>query len=264
MGESPGLQEGGQESDNTIPNVKLDLHYVDPRLVAMYEDANGRGPDTEFFLGLASQVEAETILDLGCGTGLLTRELASKHRRVVGVDPSAAMLDYGKRQPGAERVEWIHGDSRSLPSGADLALMTGNVAQVFLEDEEWNATLANIRAALRPGGHLAFETRNHAARAWEHWNRDATFGTSETPHGPLDEWMDVVSVGQGRVVFEGYNVFRATNETLVIRSELRFRTEAEVRSSLERCGFTVEQVFGDWNSGPVTSQSQVLVFVARR
>ena len=182
MGESPGLQEGGQESDNTIPNVKLDLHYVDPRLVAMYEDANGRGPDTEFFLGLASQVEAETILDLGCGTGLLTRELASKHRRVVGVDPSAAMLDYGKRQPGAERVEW----------------------------------------------------------------------------------MDVVSVGQGRVVFEGYNVFRATNETLVIRSELRFRTEAEVRSSLERCGFTVEQVFGDWNSGPVTSQSQVLVFVARR
>ena len=28
-----------------------------------------------------------------------------------GVDPSAAILDYGKRQPGAERVEWIHGDT---------------------------------------------------------------------------------------------------------------------------------------------------------
>ncbi len=44
--------------------------------------------------------------------------------------------------------------------------MTGHVAQVFLSDEAWTATLTAIYDALRPGGRLAFETRNPGDRAW--------------------------------------------------------------------------------------------------
>src|SRR5215469_15195877 len=205
--------------------TKLGLHYVDPRLVALYDHDNRRGPHTNFYVRLAADLDARRIVDLGCGTGLLTRELAGDGRDVVGVDPSAAMLAVARGQPGADRVHWVEGDSHLLGAPeADLVLMTGNVAQVFLDDLEWAATMRAIHAALRPGGHLAFESRNPDDRAWERWNREATYERIDSPHGPMECWLDVVSVGDGRVRFEGHNVFAATGEDLVASSELRFRS----------------------------------------
>ena len=43
-------------------------------------------------------------------------------------------------------------------------VVTGNVAQVFLDDSEWAATPHAIHAAPRSGGHLAFESRNPGGR----------------------------------------------------------------------------------------------------
>src|SRR5262245_24754341 len=108
-------------------DMQLDRHYVDPRLVELYDIENTRGADTDFYLGLAAELDARTILDLGCGTGLLTRELAVDGRLVIGVDPAPAMLTYARRQPGAEQVRWIEGDSSALGApAADLVIMTGN------------------------------------------------------------------------------------------------------------------------------------------
>jgi hypothetical protein len=50
--------------------------------------------------------------------------------------------------------------------------MTGNVAQVFLTDDEWSATLQAIGTALRSEGYLVFETRRPERRAWEEWAAD--------------------------------------------------------------------------------------------
>ena len=58
------------------------------------------------------------------------------------------------------------------PMQADLALMTGNVAQVFLTDEDLSATLCGIQGALRPGGHLVFESRRPEYRAWAEWQQE--------------------------------------------------------------------------------------------
>src|SRR5207302_1890293 len=156
--------------------IILDQHYVDPRLVALYDSENKRGADTDFYVRLAADLAARTIVDLGCGTGLLTRELAGDGRQVIGVDPAPAMLSYARRQPGAERVRWVEGGSSALGTPeADLVVMTGNVAQVFLDDCAWATTLRAIHSALRSGGHLAFKSRNPADRAWERWNREATY-----------------------------------------------------------------------------------------
>ncbi|TSA87415.1 class I SAM-dependent methyltransferase [Deinococcus detaillensis] len=245
------------------PNV--DLHYLDPRLVALYDTDNPHGADTDFYLRLASKIGAQRIIDLGCGTGLLTRQLAVSDWWVVGVDPAPAMLAFARQQPQAERVEWREGDSRVLGTPqADLALMTGNVAQVFLEDDDWAAALSDLHVALAVGGVLAFESRNPERREWETWHRDATFERLNTPDGPLETWLDVTHASQGRVSMLGHNVFTETGEDLVVGSELRFRSHEELITSLTDVGFGIEHIYGDWLGGPVTPTSPIMVFVARR
>jgi len=245
--------------------MKLDLHYVDARLVELYDLENLRGADTEFYIRLAGELNAQKILDLGCGTGSLTTELAILGRQVVGVDPSAAMLSVAKRHPNAARVEWREGDSSLLGAPhADLVVMTGNVAQVFLEDSDLNATLQNIHAALRPGGYLAFESRNPEFKEWEQWNREATRAHLESPFGPVECWLEGTCLRGDRVYTEGHNLFKETGEVLVSSSELRFRSGAELTESLCRAGFIVQHVYGDWQLGPVVHNSRVMVFVVRR
>jgi hypothetical protein len=74
----------------------------------------------------------------------------------------------------------------------------------------------------------------------------------------------VVSVGNGRVRIDGHNVFTATGEVVIASSELRFRSHAELNESLSTAGFSVEHVYGDWDHGPLTGSSPVMVFIARR
>lgn len=87
--------------------VKLERQYVDQRMVALYDIENSWRADTDFYLGLAVELDAHRIVDLGCGTGLLTSELAAPGRQVIGVDPAPAMLAYARRQPATGRVQWV-------------------------------------------------------------------------------------------------------------------------------------------------------------
>jgi len=143
--------------------------FADPRLAALYDVLEAERPDLDAYVELAGELGARTVLDVGCGTGVLARTLAARGLEVTGVDPAAASLDIARRGPGAERVHWVHADAAGLPVGddVDLALMTGNVAQVFLDDEEWGAALRRVAAVLGPGGHLVFEARRPDRRAWE-------------------------------------------------------------------------------------------------
>ncbi len=127
--------------------------YTDPRLVAIYDALNPFAADTTFYIGLAAELSPSSISDIGCGTGLLTCELAHRGHEMIGVDPSRAMLAVARHRPGGELVRWVEGDASQLDeSQVDLAIMTGHVAQVIADDETWHKTLAAIHRALRPGG----------------------------------------------------------------------------------------------------------------
>ena len=245
--------------------MKLDLHYTDLHLVELYDRENPHGADTDFYLALATDINAHRSIDFGRGTGLLTCELAIEGRQIIGIDPSAPMPAVAQRKPGAERVQWIEGDSSAWGKrGADLAIMTGNVAQVFLDDSEWETTLQALHTTLRPGGYLAFESHNPLARAWEKWNRDDTFEQINTRFGLMECWLELVKDEYGRVRFVGHNVFKSTGEDLVVSSELRFRRKAELVNFLINMGFTIEHVYGNWHNEPFTETSRLMVFVARR
>ncbi len=245
--------------------VPLDLHYTDERLVALYDPANTDRSDVAYYCAIADEIAAHTIIDLGCGTGSLTCALADGTRQITGIDPSGAMLAVARQRPGAGAVRWVTGTSANIGQpDADLVIMTGNVAQVFLDDDAWQTTLRHIFAAVRPGGWLAFESRNPEAREWEIWNRDQTFTRTATPMGVVQEWVTVTDVAGGCVHMQGYNVFENTGETVVATSILRFRTLNELQSSLNAAGFAIEQVCGNWQREPIHSTSPCIIVLARR
>jgi hypothetical protein len=94
---------------------------------------------------------------------------------VTALDPVAASLAVAQTKPGAERVCWVHGYA-DLPPLHVLVTMTADVAQVFLTDAAWAATLGTADAAPRPGGRLVFETRHPSAR--DGWRGTASGPTS--------------------------------------------------------------------------------------
>lgn len=136
----------------------------DERIVALYDLDNPDGPDHDFYRSLAALSQVKAILDVGCDTGILTVTLAAGGRRVVGVDPSPAMLAFARRRPGADGVEWIDGDSQAAPRVPfDLAVMTGNVAQ-HLPEAHWGRTLRDLRARMADGGTVRLREHNRFGR----------------------------------------------------------------------------------------------------
>ncbi len=238
--------------------------YRDQRLVELYDSDNAAGDDHEYYRALADALAARKIIDFGCGTGLLTRSLATSGRVVIGVDPSPTMLGYARRQPGSTAVTWVDGDATVIERAgdADLVISSGN-AMMHVSPETYPSVLRSLADALRVGGVISFESRNPAARAWEQWTPAATYTERETRFGHLREWLDVTEVDRGRVVFDAHNVFPDGRDA-VYTSVLYFRTAEEITTDLERGGFCDVDVRGGWHGESLADDSRLLVFRAGR
>ncbi|MFD5945612.1 class I SAM-dependent methyltransferase [Streptomyces collinus] len=215
-----------------------------PRLAAVYDQLDPDRRDLAPYLCMAGESGVRQVLDIGCGTGVFALLPAGRGIDVVAVDPAEASLDVARGKPGGERVRWLHGDATTLPAlTADLATMTGNTAQEITGAEDWRRTLQGIGAALRPGGRLVFETRIPARRAWEEWNREATYGVTEIAGaGAVESWVDLLDVSGPLVTFRWTYVFAADGQRLTSDSTLRFRERQEVEAALDAQGYVVEDV----------------------
>jgi SAM-dependent methyltransferase len=241
--------------------------FTDPRLVEIYDTVNSYTANAQpgFYSQLAAELGASSIIDLGCGTGLITCELARHGYQMIGVDPAPAMLEIARHRAHADRVSWIEGSASELGTPhADLAVMTGHVAQFFLTDESWQAALRALHRALRPGGCLAFESRNPAAREWEIWSAQARRSADDPTASRIDTWMQFHDARGGIVSYTIHYVFAATGEEIESPGELRFRTKTELRRSLTDAGFNVRRVYGDWDRRPVRPTTKELIVVAAR
>ena len=218
--------------------------FDDCRLAAIYDDVEGDRADLDHYEAIVDELGARSVLDIGCGTGALGCRLAARGLTVVGVDPAQASLDVARSKAGgAERVTWLLGDATTLPAmEVAVATMTGNVAQVFLTDEEWFATLVGARNALREGGHLVFEVRDPSYRGWQEWTREASRSVSDTAVGRIENWVELTSVNLPFVSFRHSFRFLDSGAILTSDSTLRFRDRDEISSALLANGFTVEEI----------------------
>ena len=218
--------------------------FAERRLAEIYDAFDGDRGDLDLYAAIVDEVGAASVLDIGCGTGTFACLLAARGKDVVGVDPAPASLAVGRGKQGAELVRWCGGDAAALPPGlVDVVTMTGNVAQVFLTDEEWATALLAAHAVLRPGGWLVFETRDPAARAWTEWTPKVSRRTVEIPGvGGVESEVAVTDVSLPLVTFRWTFRFAADGAALTSDSTLRFRSREEVEDSLRLAGFRTVEV----------------------
>jgi SAM-dependent methyltransferase len=238
-----------------------DAIFNDRRLVDIYDPLDPDRIDLNAYLALIHEFGVRSIVDIGCGTGTFACLLAQRGKEVTGIDPASASVDVARRKPGADRVRWLVGEATTLPPlQVDVVTMTGNVAQVFLTDDDWAATLRSTHRALRPGGRLVFEVRDPARREWTEWNRAQTSRRVVMPEvGAVETWVDVTDVDLPLVSFRWTFVFESDGVTLVSDSTLRFRSLAEISDSLRAASLDIQDV-RDAPDRP----GRELVFITRR
>lgn len=223
-----------------------DKIFEDPRLVCIYDAFDGPRGDLDNYIALVKELKANSILDVGCGTGCLAVRLTEQGFVVTGLEPAKASLDFAKRKPHADRVRWILGDATNLKNlRVDLAVMTGNVAQVFLTDSDWEETLSCIRGVLQPNGHLVFEVRDPSKKAWLDWTREKTFTRMNIPQiGNVEAWCEVTEVAKELVSFRWTYIFENDGHTITSDSTLRFRDQESISESLKKTGYVVREIRG--------------------
>lgn len=159
----------------------------------------------------------EVIVDIGCGNGLLTAEIAravGSEGRVIGVDPSEDMLTAGRQRCNAfDCAEFHNGVAGALPVEDGIADRAVSV-QVFEYIEDVVAALSDGMRCLKPGGRLVISDLHFGSFIWysDHPARMATIKSSWDRHfasGTLPERLP------GLLRSEGHHVEAVTPFTMV-------------------------------------------------
>ncbi|WP_432633042.1 class I SAM-dependent methyltransferase [Brachyspira sp.] len=95
----------------------------------------------------------QTILDLGCGTGVLTAQLRDYGSKVIGVDSSENMIDKAKKQFG--NIEFMVCDALDLPFENEFDVVFSNAVFHWISDHD--ALLSNVKKVLKSHGLLVCE-----------------------------------------------------------------------------------------------------------
>ncbi len=116
-------------------------------------------PLATFMLGLVNPKPGENVLDVACGTGVMTRQTVpflGRKGKIVGIDTNLAMLSVADSFPAPEAitVTWCGGDAHALPLVDETfeSVFCQHGVQYFLNPM---VALREMHRVLRAGGHIA-------------------------------------------------------------------------------------------------------------
>jgi len=231
--------------------------------------------DVPFWRRIASAA-AGRVLELGCGTGRVSVPLAKAGVDLVGIDRSAPMLERARQRVARASLPnsqtpipvLVRGDIRALPfrAGAFATVLAPyGILQSLIRARDLAATIASVARVLEPGGTFGIDLVPDVPNWKEYRNRVQLRGESNGAELTLIE-----SVTQDRrrrlTTFEQRYVERRGRETREHRFDLTFRTLSvpQMVERLERAGFTVGAVLGDYRGRPWDARADVWIILAKR
>lgn len=201
------------------------------------------------------------LLDVPCGNGRLSFELASRGYRVTGVDISAEFIEEArtKSSKAGEPVELILGDMRRIEGEAiyDGAYCFGN-SFGFLEYADMERFLRGVSRALKPGGRFIIESGMAAESLMLRFEEVSSHQIQDI----LVTIKEKYSAEDGCVDSE--YIFERDGISETRRAKHWIYTAAEIKRMLERAGFNVLNLFGSLKCEPFVLGSGDLLVVAQR
>ena len=228
--------------------------------------------DVGFWRRVAAAAEGR-ILELGTGTGRVAIPLARDGIGLTGVDYSAAMLDRARRRAArlrlGHRLTLTRGDMRALPfrRGAfRLVMAPYGVLQSLTRERDLAAALASVRHVLARGGRFVIDLVPDLVEWAEYEGKKTLSGTmGRATRVSLVESVRQDPRRQLTIFDQRYTTVR-DGRRRVHDFTLTFRTVSVqgMRRRLERHGFAVDAVLGDYRGGPLDARADVWVMLARR
>lgn len=208
--------------------------------------------DEEYWRARAREMDRPWVLELGAGTGRVTRHLAPFAERVVAVDLSWRML--ARAQEALEGVPGVHlvqADMRSLRLNRmfDLIVAANDPFVHLAGDEERDEVLRIVADHLRPGGRFILDSHwlrppaRRKATTPEGWSRERTVGDPEDGVTAHETWKLDPRTWTGSVRYEyrqgGRTVGRA-------RFHPRLWSPDEMEERFSRAGLRLRALLGDY------------------
>jgi ubiquinone/menaquinone biosynthesis C-methylase UbiE len=234
------------------------------------------------------------LLELGCGTGRISIPLARAGVPVVGIDRSEPMLARARqrvrRAKLERRVGLIRGDIRFLPfadarpprpsrrtlsaaakadpRGFAMVLAPYGMLQSLLRERDLQATLAAAHRVLQPGGTLGVELVADLPAWQEYRKRVSLKGWRRQPGGAHVTLTESVRQDRkrGLTIFDQEFTERRGRDARTRRFSLAFRTLSvpQMARRLEKAGFEVTALLGDYRGREWDPRAEVWVILARK
>ena len=234
--------------------------------------------DVEFYVDLAL-LSGGPVLEIGCGTGRVTLPVAASGVDIVGVDFSQAMLAKAEERAAATidlggSFEFLHGDMRTLALDRHfpLVIIPARTLYLALTPEEQVESLRRAAAHMSPGGILAFNLFTPDPDLLADTSEDP-FSMGETINPATGKRCLLSAVNRPNTVTQTIHSTQTVEEldddggvlrTVDLEVNLRYLYPSEVHVMLEEVGLLADQVFGDFNGGPLNEDSEEMVWVARQ
>lgn len=213
------------------------------------------------------ELKDKSVLDIGCGTGVLSIKFAERGSRVTGVDISGDMLQVARETAveQGESIEFIEQsmDQLTVNKKYDVAVIAIDSLNYVIEEEAVKATFSRVYEALNVGGVFIFDVHSL-------FKMDVIF--LESPFTYDDgtiSYMWHTEEGKHEHSIESHITFFVKQENNCYErfDEQHYQRSFAVRTYIEwlsEVGFTIERIFSDWEDEAPTRESERVFFQVRK
>jgi ubiquinone/menaquinone biosynthesis C-methylase UbiE len=230
--------------------------------------------DVRFWQDMARRTDGR-ILELGCGTGRVTLPVARTGARIVGVDRSKEMLARGRRRARRSRygrnISLVRGDIRVLPfrksTRFELVMAPYGILQSLVRESDLTSTLDSVARVLSRSGVFGLDLVPDLP-VWKEYRNKVRFRGQRSETGSRITLVESVRQDhrQGLTIFDQQFIETRGRVRVTRDFSLVFRTISipQMTAQLERAGFQVTAVLGDYKGGAWDPRADVWLILAQR